>query len=153
MQTFAAQSVLAIQNARLFSEIEEKSHQLEIASRHKSQFLANMSHELRTPLNSVLGFSEMLADGLYGELPDKAKTTLARVQANGKHLLGSDQRRARSFEDRGGPVATGDRELFAGPDRQGRVAAAEPLARAKNLSAQHGDRRQPADWDAATSAG
>ena len=87
LETFAAQSVLAIQNARLFSEIEEKGQQLEIASRHKSQFLANMSHELRTPLNSVLGFTEMLADGLYGELPDKAKTTLARVQANGKHLL------------------------------------------------------------------
>ena len=88
METFAAQSVLAIQNARLFSEIEEKSHQLEVASRHKSQFLANMSHELRTPLNSVLGFTEMLVDGLYGELPERAKATLSRVQANGRHLLG-----------------------------------------------------------------
>ena len=87
METFAAQSVLAIQNARLFSEIEEKGRQLEIASRHKSQFLANMSHELRTPLNSVLGFTEMLADGLYGELPERAKTTLGRVQANGRHFL------------------------------------------------------------------
>src|SRR5439155_6036398 len=74
--------------ARLFSEVEEKSHELEVASRHKSQFLANMSHELRTPLNSVLGFSEMLADGLYGELPEKAKATLARIRSNGRHLLG-----------------------------------------------------------------
>jgi GAF domain-containing protein/HAMP domain-containing protein len=88
LMTFAEQSVLAIQNARLFSEIEEKGRQLELASRHKSQFLANMSHELRTPLNSVLGFTEMIADGLYGPLPDKAKNALVKVQANGKHLLG-----------------------------------------------------------------
>ena len=88
LQTFAAQSVLAIQNARLFSEIEEKSRELEIASQHKSQFLANMSHELRTPLNAILGFTEMMVDGLYGELPDKALKALERVQANGRHLLG-----------------------------------------------------------------
>jgi signal transduction histidine kinase len=88
LMTFAEQSVLAIQNARLFAEIEEKGRELQIASRHKSQFLANMSHELRTPLNSVLGFTEMLADGLYGPLSDKAKNALAKVQANGKHLLG-----------------------------------------------------------------
>ncbi|HEX8665495.1 MAG TPA: GAF domain-containing protein, partial [Beijerinckiaceae bacterium] len=62
LQTFAAQSVLAIQNARLFSEIEEKSREIEIASRHKSQFLANMSHELRTPLNAIIGLTEMLRD-------------------------------------------------------------------------------------------
>jgi GAF domain-containing protein/sensor histidine kinase YesM len=88
LTTFAEQSVLAIQNARLFGEIEEKGRQLEIASRHKSQFLANMSHELRTPLNSVLGFTEMLADGLYGELPERAKAALIKVQNNGRHLLG-----------------------------------------------------------------
>ena len=88
LQTFAAQSVLAIQNARLFSEIEQKSREIELASKHKSQFLANMSHELRTPMNSVLGFTEMLADGLYGPLPEKAMKALDRVQANGKHLLG-----------------------------------------------------------------
>jgi signal transduction histidine kinase/HAMP domain-containing protein len=88
LQTFAAQSVLAIQNARLFGEIEQKSREIELASKHKSQFLANMSHELRTPMNSVLGFTEMLADGLYGPLPEKAMKALDRVQANGKHLLG-----------------------------------------------------------------
>jgi signal transduction histidine kinase len=88
LMTFAEQSVLAIQNARLFSEIEENGRQIELASKHKSQFLANMSHELRTPLNSVLGFAEMLADGLYGDLPERANTALGKVQANGKHLLG-----------------------------------------------------------------
>jgi signal transduction histidine kinase len=87
MQTFASQSVLAIQNARLFREIEEQGRQLAIASQHKSQFLANMSHELRTPLNAVLGYAELLVDGIYGELPDKAAGVLERIQSNGKHLL------------------------------------------------------------------
>ncbi len=88
LQTFAAQSVLAIQNARLFSEIGEKSRQLEVASQHKSQFLANMSHELRTPLNAILGYTELILDGIYGEMPDKVRGVLERVQSNGKHLLG-----------------------------------------------------------------
>ena len=88
LQTFAAQSVLAIQNARLFTEIEEKSRQLEVASQHKSQFLANMSHELRTPLNAVLGYTELIIDQIYGETPAKMRGVLDRIQANGKHLLG-----------------------------------------------------------------
>jgi GAF domain-containing protein len=88
LQTFASQSVLAIQNARLFREIEDKSHQLEVASQHKSQFLANMSHELRTPLNAILGYAELLVDGIYGELSERARGVLERVQSNGKHLLG-----------------------------------------------------------------
>ena len=88
MQTFASQSVLAIQNARLFEEIAEKSHQLELASQHKSQFLANMSHELRTPLNAILGYAELLVDGIYGALADKPRGILERVQQNGRHLLG-----------------------------------------------------------------
>jgi signal transduction histidine kinase len=88
LQTFAAQSVLAIQNARLFSEIGEKSKQLEVASQHKSQFLANMSHELRTPLNAILGYTELILDSIYGETPEKMRGVLERVQSNGKHLLG-----------------------------------------------------------------
>jgi signal transduction histidine kinase len=88
LQTFAAQSVLAIQNARLFHEIEDKSHQLEVASQHKSQFLANMSHELRTPLNAILGYTELILDDIYGETPSKMRGVLDRVQKNGKHLLG-----------------------------------------------------------------
>jgi signal transduction histidine kinase len=88
LQTFADQSVLAIQNARLFTEIDDKSRQLEIASQHKSQFLANMSHELRTPLNAILGYTELILDNIYGETPEKMREVLDRLQANGKHLLG-----------------------------------------------------------------
>ena len=60
LETFAGQSVLAIENARLFQQVEEKSRDLEVASKHKSDFLANMSHELRTPLNAVIGYSETI---------------------------------------------------------------------------------------------
>ena len=88
LKTFAAQSVLAIQNAHLFTEIDEKSRQVEIASQHKSQFLANMSHELRTPLNAILGYTELILDNIYGETPEKMREVLDRLQANGKHLLG-----------------------------------------------------------------
>jgi signal transduction histidine kinase len=86
--TFAAQSALAIQNARLFHEIEDKSRQLEEASQHKSQFLANMSHELRTPLNAILGYAELIADGAYGDPSEKMLGVLKRLEAQGKHLLG-----------------------------------------------------------------
>jgi len=88
LQTFADQSVLTIQNARLFREIEDKSRQLEEASQHKSQFLANMSHELRTPLNAILGYTELMADGAYGEPSEKMMGILQRLEANGRHLLG-----------------------------------------------------------------
>ena len=88
LRTFASQSVLAIQNARLFLEIEEKSRQLAEASKHKSQFLANMSHELRTPMNAILGYTELILDGIYGEPAEKMVGVLTRVQSNGKHLLG-----------------------------------------------------------------
>jgi signal transduction histidine kinase len=87
LQTFATQSVLAIHNARLFREIEDKRHQLEIASQHKSQFLANMSHELRTPLNAILGYTELIVDDIYGEVPEKIRDILERVQKSGQHLL------------------------------------------------------------------
>jgi signal transduction histidine kinase len=88
MQTFAHQSVLAMKNARLFQEVQQKGRELAIANEHKSQFFANMSHELRTPLNGMLGFSELLLDGLYGPLPEKAMDVLNRIQKDGKHLLG-----------------------------------------------------------------
>jgi signal transduction histidine kinase len=87
LQTFADQSVIAIQNARLFREVEDKRQELETASQHKSQFLANMSHELRTPLNAILGYTELILDSIYGEMPDNVRRVLERVQANGRHLL------------------------------------------------------------------
>jgi signal transduction histidine kinase len=86
--TFADQAAIAIENVRLFDEIQDKSRQLEEASQHKSQFLANMSHELRTPLNAILGYTELMADGAYGEPSEESLGVLKRLEANGKHLLG-----------------------------------------------------------------
>jgi signal transduction histidine kinase len=88
IQTFADQAAIAIENVRLFDEIQDKSRQLEVASQHKSQFLANMSHELRTPLNAILGYTELMTDGAYGEPSEKMVGILQRLEANGKHLLG-----------------------------------------------------------------
>jgi signal transduction histidine kinase len=88
MQIFAQQSVLAMSNARLFWEVEQKGRELALANEHKSQFFATMSHELRTPLNGMLGFTELLLDGLYGTLPEKALEVLHRILNDGKHLLG-----------------------------------------------------------------
>jgi signal transduction histidine kinase len=86
-QTFADQAVIAIQNARLFREIQDKSRQLEIANQHKSEFLANMSHELRTPLNAIIGFSEVLLERMFGELNEKQDDYLKDIHSSGKHLL------------------------------------------------------------------
>ena len=87
LQTFATQSVLAIQNARLFREIEDKSRQIEAANRHKSEFLANMSHELRTPLNAIIGFSEVLGERMFGELNEKQAEYTEDILSSGRHLL------------------------------------------------------------------
>ena len=87
LRTFSDQAAIAIQNTRLFREIQEKSAQLEIANKHKSDFLANMSHELRTPLNAIIGFSEVLIDKMFGELNDKQADYLKDIHESGKHLL------------------------------------------------------------------
>jgi signal transduction histidine kinase len=85
LTTFADQAVIAIENVRLFDEIQEKSRQLEIASQHKSQFLANMSHELRTPLNAIIGVTEMLRED--AEALKQDTEPLDRVLGAGRHLL------------------------------------------------------------------
>jgi len=87
VETFADQAVIAIQNARLFREIENKGRELEVANRHKSEFLANMSHELRTPLNAIIGFSEVLAERMFGEVNDKQMEYLQDIHSSGQHLL------------------------------------------------------------------
>jgi signal transduction histidine kinase/DNA-binding response OmpR family regulator len=87
LKTFANQSALAIQNARLFREIEDKSRQLEVADRHKSEFLANMSHELRTPLNAIIGYSEMLQEDAADLGAEQFTEDLKKINAAGKHLL------------------------------------------------------------------
>jgi signal transduction histidine kinase len=87
VETFADQAAIAIQNVRLFNEIQEKSRQLEVASRHKSEFLANMSHELRTPLNAIIGFTEVMLEKIFGELNAKQDEYLRDVLSSGRHLL------------------------------------------------------------------
>ena len=87
LKTLAAQSAIAIQNARLFQALEDKSQELEAASRHKSEFLANMSHELRTPLNAIIGFSEVLGERMFGELNDKQAEYVEDILSSGRHLL------------------------------------------------------------------
>jgi len=134
LKTFAAQSVLAIQNARLFSEIDEKSRQLEIESKHKSQFLANMSHELRTPLNAILGYTELILDRIYGETTDRMREVLERVQANGRHLLGliNDVLDLAKIEAGQLTLSVVDYSLKDVVD--GVVNAVEPLAAEKHLA-------------------
>lgn len=87
VQTFADQAVIAIRNVRLFSQLQDKSVQLEVANQHKSEFLANMSHELRTPLNAIIGFSEVLGEEMFGEVNAKQAEYLEDIHDSGKHLL------------------------------------------------------------------
>jgi signal transduction histidine kinase len=152
LQTFAAHSVLAIQNARLFSEIEEKGHELEIASKHKSQFLANMSHELRTPLNAILGYTELILDSIYGEPTEKMRTVLERLQANGRHLLGLINDVLDLSKIEAGQLTLSLDDYSLSDLVHGVVSAVEPLAAEKrlafkaeiapNLPTGHGDGRR-----------
>jgi signal transduction histidine kinase len=133
LETFAAQAVIAIENVRLFNEIRDKSRQLEVASQHKSQFLANMSHELRTPLNAIIGYTEMLADGLYGDLGEKAQGVLERVQTNSRHLLGLINDVLDLSKIEAGQLVLA-MEDYSVADMVGTVlAATDSLARAKDL--------------------
>ncbi len=133
LQTFAAQSTLAIQNARLFREIEQKSRELEVASRHKSQFLANMSHELRTPLNAILGYTELIVDQIYGEVPEKISEVLERVQKSGRHLLGLINDVLDLSKIEAGQLTLGVNDYSFGDVVQAVVSAVESLAAEKRL--------------------
>ncbi len=88
LTTFADQAVIAIENVRLFDEIQEKSRQLQLASEHKSQFVSSMSHELRTPLNAIIGLTEMMVTNAARFGTEKAQEPLQRVHRAGTHLLG-----------------------------------------------------------------
>jgi len=134
IKTFAAQSVLAIQNARLFHEIEDKGRKLEVASKHKSQFLANMSHELRTPLNAILGYTELILDNIYGEAPEKMRSVLERVQTNGKHLLGLINDVLDLSKIEAGQLTLSLSDYSVAELVQGVYVAVEPLAKQKNLA-------------------
>jgi signal transduction histidine kinase len=152
LQTFAAQSVLAIQNARLFREVEVKGHQLEVASRHKSQFLANMSHELRTPLNAILGYAELILDNIYGDMPQRMRGVLERVQSNGKHLLGLINDVLDLSKIEAGQLTLSLEDYSIGDVVQNVVTLVEPLATEKSLALKidlpgdlptaHGDQRR-----------
>jgi signal transduction histidine kinase/HAMP domain-containing protein len=87
LRTFGDQAAIALENVRLFREIEAKSRQLEVANKHKSEFLANMSHELRTPLNAIIGFSEVLLEKMFGEINAKQEDYLSDIHSSGRHLL------------------------------------------------------------------
>ncbi len=151
-QTFADQAVIAIENVRLFEEIQEKSRQVEEASKHKSQFLANMSHELRTPLNAILGYTELILDGIYGDAPDKMRNVLQRVQTNGKHLLGLINDVLDLSKIEAGELALTLNDYSIKEMMQGVYVAVEPLAGNKklgfklevprNLPIAHGDERR-----------
>jgi signal transduction histidine kinase len=152
LRTFATQSALAIQNARLFHEIEDKSRQLEAASRHKSEFLANMSHELRTPLNAIIGFSEVLSERMFGDLNEKQEEYLRDIHASGQHLLSlindildlskiEAGRMDLELTDFDGPAAIDD-ALTLVRERAGRRGIALHRAVDQRLGSMRGDERK-----------
>jgi signal transduction histidine kinase/putative methionine-R-sulfoxide reductase with GAF domain len=132
--TFADQAVIAIENVRLFDEIQDKGRELAEASKHKSQFLANMSHELRTPLNAILGYTELILDSIYGEVPEKARTVLERLEANGRHLLGLINDVLDLSKIEAGQLTLSLDDYSLSDVVHGVVSAVEPLAAEKRLA-------------------
>ena len=132
--TFADQAGIAIENVRLFEEIQDKSRQVEEASKHKSQFLANISHELRTPLNAILGYTELIIDGIYGEAPEKMRAVMERVQSNGKHLLGLINDVLDLSKIEAGQLVLSIQDYSIKDVVHGVYSAVEPLASGKKLA-------------------
>ena len=133
LQTFATQSVVALHNAQLFREIEEKGRELQIANKHKSQFLANMSHELRTPLNAILGYTELILDNIYGDVPEKIQEVLERLEKNGRHLLGLINDVLDLSKIEAGQLVLSLNEYSMGEVVQTAITAVEALAVEKKL--------------------
>jgi signal transduction histidine kinase len=133
LQTFATQSALAIHNARLLRELQEKGHQLELASKYKSQFLASMSHELRTPMNAVLGYTRMLLMNVYGELPEKVRDVHQRIDKSGRHLLGLINDVLDFSKIEAGQLSLTINPYSIKDVIQGVIASMQPLATEKNL--------------------
>jgi signal transduction histidine kinase len=115
-------------------ELRELYQRLEDASRHKSQFLANMSHELRTPLNAILGFGELMLDGIYGDVPERMRAPLERMQSNGKHLLGLINDVLDLSKIEAGQLSLSVGEYSVDELVAGIYGAVEPLAAEKKLS-------------------
>ncbi len=138
LRTFADQAVIAIENVRLFNEIQDKSRQLEIANKHKSEFLANMSHELRTPLNAIIGFSEVLLEQLFGELNAKQDDYLKDIHSSGQASALAHQRHSRPVQDRG--RADGARAVAVRPA----AALSNAMTLVRERAQRHGDRARSA---------
>jgi signal transduction histidine kinase len=134
LHSFANGSTIAIENARLFLEIEQKNADLQQASQHKSQFLANMSHELRTPLNAVIGYTELLLDDIYGVVPDRMREVMARIQSNGRHLLGLINDVLDLSKIEAGQLTLSVAKYSMAEVVSSVLSAVEPLANAKQLA-------------------
>jgi len=134
LETFATQSAIALRNAQMYRDIEEKSREIEVASQHKSQFLANMSHELRTPLNAILGYTELILDGIYGPPAAKMREVLERVESNGRHLLGLINEVLDLSKIEAGELELSVTEFAVPEVVQSVVTATESLAAEKHLA-------------------
>src|SRR5262245_52362014 len=130
LKTFADQAVIAIQNARLFREIQEKSRQLEIANRHKSEFLANMSHELRTPLNAIIGFTRIVMRRSQAQLEPKQYENLEKILASGQHLLALINAILDLAKVEAGRVDVNPEEISLAPVLEQCLRTVEPLVKA-----------------------
>jgi signal transduction histidine kinase/HAMP domain-containing protein len=133
VRTFAGGCTIAIEHARLFLEVAQKNTALQKASQHKSQFLANMSHELRTPMNAILGFTDLLLDGVYGDLSDRVRIPIEQIHTNGQHLLRLINDVLDLSKIEAGRIDLSLDEYAVDEILEALQTTTRPLARAKNL--------------------